>query len=141
MKVVNNRFQSETESAADASSRMLYQVYDIISRSKAVDHQIEQQSLRAPQRRQQSQISGHADAVPTLREAVVTALMCMHKSVQSLAKKVAKATGREHFISPRCVVGVCRLYLTGNLMKMCIHFLPCAKCPFACDPAETIWML
>lgn len=83
---------------------MLYQVYDIISRSKAVDHQIEQQSQRAPQRRQLPQTqptSGHIDAVPTLREAVVTALMCMHKSVQSLAKKVAKATGREHFISPR----------------------------------------
>jgi dynein heavy chain 1 len=37
----------------------------------------------------------------SLREAVVTAIVCIHKSVKQLTLKLGKATGRQHYLSPR----------------------------------------
>jgi hypothetical protein len=37
----------------------------------------------------------------TLREAVVAALVCIQKSVKRLTLKIGKATGRQHYLSPR----------------------------------------
>jgi dynein heavy chain 1 len=38
---------------------------------------------------------------PTLSEAVVAALMCVHNSVKHVAAKLKKASGHQHYLSPR----------------------------------------
>jgi dynein heavy chain 1 len=39
--------------------------------------------------------------VPTLSEAVVAALICIHNSVKQVAAKLKKANGYQHYLSPR----------------------------------------
>eukprot|EP01032_Pedospumella_encystans_P010301 gene10301-12053_t len=39
--------------------------------------------------------------LPTLSEAVVASLICVHNSVKTVAAKLRKATGRQHYLSPR----------------------------------------
>jgi hypothetical protein len=86
----------------EAGVEMLYLVFEIIQREKAATKQI--QDVKSASRSTSTGSKGKTgNADPTLREAVVAALICFHRTVQQVAKKVGKVTGREHFISPRSI--------------------------------------
>ena len=52
-------------------------------------------------RSQQTTSRANVEAEPSLREAVVAALVSFHNTVKTVASKLAKSSGQEHFLSPR----------------------------------------
>eukprot|EP01041_Mallomonas_annulata_P000303 gene303-544_t len=49
--------------------------------------------------------------IPGLREAVVAALVSFHNSVKTVTIKMGKATGRQHYISPRDFLDIIRKFV------------------------------